>query len=383
MINRWYSANLRLKVKVFSNILENQPENKEENHDPNEEESDAEEQDDVEVQNDDVEPAKGINLVTDKQDDMFNHPDSDREADIKQKTPPPVDDSIEKGVFDEANPKSVDNGVKDDIAKYEQMISEKLEQKRKDELKKASESMKVKLVRTGRCPICTLAPPCNHYEDENDIKQANRSIISNKNSPRKSLPNSQSPKGPATKIVKSKITSKIKKHVKNNDKLNRTTFEIDKNKISKDKSSKKKTQRKKSNEGGPITQEEAIPVIKDEDFNSDLDSKEVTNEQAKSSEGRKTSRKNAESQPPTKDGENQEPKPSAQYNMSRRRRTNKGLSNPPRVHSHHNRAKIRIQGRHGVSSHFNIVETGEIRHNRADFKRRENSSRSQTPYYEG
>lgn len=48
---------------------------------------------------------------------------------------------------------------KDSIAEYERIISEKLEKKRKEELKKASDTMKHKLVKTGRCPVCTLSPP--------------------------------------------------------------------------------------------------------------------------------------------------------------------------------------------------------------------------------
>lgn len=48
---------------------------------------------------------------------------------------------------------------KDSIAEYENIISDKLEKKRKEELQRASENMKIKLVKTGRCPICTLSPP--------------------------------------------------------------------------------------------------------------------------------------------------------------------------------------------------------------------------------
>ena len=69
------------------------------------------------------------------------------------------DKSHEKGLFDVSNIQSEqqnegeDNESKDSIAEYEKIISEKLEEKRKEELKKASEHMKVKLLKTGRCPI--------------------------------------------------------------------------------------------------------------------------------------------------------------------------------------------------------------------------------------
>jgi len=66
--------------------------------------------------------------------------------------------SIEKGLFEDQNIKSeanydYENDSKDSIEEYEKIISEKLEQKRKEELKKAAENMKHKLLRTGRCPI--------------------------------------------------------------------------------------------------------------------------------------------------------------------------------------------------------------------------------------
>ena len=69
------------------------------------------------------------------------------------------DKSHEKGLFDISNLQSEqqnegeDNESKDSIAEYEKIISEKLEEKRKEELKKASEHMKARLLKTGRCPI--------------------------------------------------------------------------------------------------------------------------------------------------------------------------------------------------------------------------------------
>lgn len=67
--------------------------------------------------------------------------------------------SYEKGLFDVSNIQSElqnegeDDESKDSIAEYEKIISEKLEEKRKEELRKASEHMKVKLLKTGRCPV--------------------------------------------------------------------------------------------------------------------------------------------------------------------------------------------------------------------------------------
>lgn len=43
-----------------------------------------------------------------------------------------------------------DNESKDSIAEYEKIISEKLEEKRKEELKRASDNMKLKLLKNGR-----------------------------------------------------------------------------------------------------------------------------------------------------------------------------------------------------------------------------------------
>jgi hypothetical protein len=48
-------------------------------------------------------------------------------------------------------------------------IANKLEQQKINELKMTALSMKGTLVATGRCPKCTLKPPCKHYERLEDL----------------------------------------------------------------------------------------------------------------------------------------------------------------------------------------------------------------------
>ena len=50
-----------------------------------------------------------------------------------------------------------------------QYIADKLEQQRINELKSAALGMKGSLVSNGRCPKCTLKPPCKHYEKPEDL----------------------------------------------------------------------------------------------------------------------------------------------------------------------------------------------------------------------
>lgn len=46
------------------------------------------------------------------------------------------------------------------------MMSEKLERQRVDDLKVENKvGMKGNLVNKGRCPICTLKPPCKHFDN--------------------------------------------------------------------------------------------------------------------------------------------------------------------------------------------------------------------------
>jgi len=53
-----------------------------------------------------------------------------------------------------------------------QQIAEKIEHQRINELKNAALGMKGSLVTNGRCPKCTLKPPCKHYEKVDDLPQA-------------------------------------------------------------------------------------------------------------------------------------------------------------------------------------------------------------------
>lgn len=52
-------------------------------------------------------------------------------------------------------------------------IADKLEKQRINELKNAALGMKGNLVQNGRCPKCTLKPPCKHYEKAEDIPSSN------------------------------------------------------------------------------------------------------------------------------------------------------------------------------------------------------------------
>lgn len=47
--------------------------------------------------------------------------------------------------------------------------SEQMESQRLAELKSTALSMKGNLVHNGRCPKCTLKPPCKHYANCNEL----------------------------------------------------------------------------------------------------------------------------------------------------------------------------------------------------------------------
>ena len=48
-------------------------------------------------------------------------------------------------------------------------IADRLEHQRINELKNAALGMKGSLVQSGRCPKCTLKPPCKHFEKIEDL----------------------------------------------------------------------------------------------------------------------------------------------------------------------------------------------------------------------
>ena len=45
-----------------------------------------------------------------------------------------------------------------------QEITDKIEEQRVKEMKQVALGMKGSLVQGGRCPKCTLKPPCNHFD---------------------------------------------------------------------------------------------------------------------------------------------------------------------------------------------------------------------------
>ena len=48
----------------------------------------------------------------------------------------------------------------------EKEITERLELQRREEIENAATKMHTKLLRRGRCPLCTLVPPCHHFPNE-------------------------------------------------------------------------------------------------------------------------------------------------------------------------------------------------------------------------
>lgn len=294
---------------------------------------------------------------------IFNQPASDINSetrDIDQQSE--GGKSVEKGLFDD--PRAIDNDEddkdKDSITEYEKIISEKLEQKRKEELKKASEHMKSKLIKTGRCPICTLAPPCNHYSTEEDIKEVSQKVASPSKASKKSASGlSQSPQKSAKKTPRAHVVAKsVFKPMKAGDKLNKTTYETDSNKIqklSKLRHKKAKKDRKSPANQTQIVEHEAIPAIKDSEFDgADRRGNTTVQEIAKThttEHSEERPRKVTGSQPASVSNKHR-PNANALYDITRRRRTQKGLKpqQQQRLFSHQNRTKVRIQGRHGVKS---------------------------------
>ena len=48
-------------------------------------------------------------------------------------------------------------------------IAEVLEVQRLKEFEQAANHLKQNLSKSGRCPVCTLPPPCKHYKSSQDI----------------------------------------------------------------------------------------------------------------------------------------------------------------------------------------------------------------------
>lgn len=53
-------------------------------------------------------------------------------------------------------------------------IADILEIQRLKELEKAATTLKSQLPRAGRCPVCTLIPPCKHYQRSEEIPAVKR-----------------------------------------------------------------------------------------------------------------------------------------------------------------------------------------------------------------
>lgn len=63
---------------------------------------------------------------------------------------------------------------------YEKAIADRLENQRKQELEEASQNMTNELKTHGRCPVCTLYPPCNHYKRIRDLPRFEKKTTAEK-----------------------------------------------------------------------------------------------------------------------------------------------------------------------------------------------------------
>lgn len=199
--------------------------------------------------------------------------------------------------------------------------------------------MKFKLVKTGRCPICTLSPPCNHYNDEDEVKSANRRLNqlakqkkageasgSPYKSPRKVIIQDSSSRPARQKISKNRKAGK--------DKLNKTVYNTDKGGLDDQNKLSHQSDSKKDND-----EDSALPIIRDEDFDK--------------SEHKDANENENQSQPIREKSQTRKPNANAVYKISRRKRSRVAKSSnfsENRLHSNPNRTKVRIQGRHGVRS---------------------------------
>ena len=253
-----------------------------------------------------------------------------------------------------------DDDSKDSIAEYEKIISEKLEEKRKEELKKASDHMKLKLVKTGRCPICTLAPPCNHYSTTDEILAANRRVITQRKASQNRSPSTS--QSPQKSYSGRPAPHRVRKPKKIADRLNRTAYNTDSQPISQPMYSAQKA-RLGSHERSEDVDDPALPTIKDEDFEKPRDpsivSKEVKVVDTEHSEDKNIS------QPAPRRPKNSDA--NAVYQIRRKR-----IKQPQtRLYSHQNRTKVRIQGKHGTRTekYVNIQKSIEEQKRQQERKR--------------
>ncbi|CAI2387632.1 unnamed protein product [Moneuplotes crassus] len=250
-----------------------------------------------------------VNIVN-SDDNMFNQIENSEE-DNQNESPSNMNQSSAKLNPDES---------KDSIAEYERIISEKLEKKRKEELKKASDTMKNKLVKTGRCPVCTLSPPCNHYATLEEIVAANKKMNMSANKSKKSLNQSTHSQSAQKQDLPKPLRKKIIQHKA---RMNRSNRRNPKKSID------------KGNDG--------FPAIHDEDFetsgNDKLNSTQIT--------------------PLNNTDEDIDPNEKrlnhSLYGVPKRRMFRK-KNYAQRLHSHNNRTKMRIQGKNAAQSEIRYVD---------------------------
>lgn len=203
--------------------------------------------------------------------------------------------------------------------------------------------MRSKLLKSGRCPICTLAPPCKHYSDEDKIKEDYKKMIEPRSSPKKhSVDSSRSPQKSASKeIHPNKVPLKSFRQSKNNHKLNKTVYASNRDYPNKLRNSKV------SPRLNPLQSDEddALPIIRDEDFENirgsqDLNKTDINEVSAYKNSDPKSVVRNSKYQPNA----------NAIYSINRVRKSHRLNLNQQRLYSHQNRTKVRIQGKHGVRS---------------------------------
>ena len=128
--------------------------------------------------------------------------------------------------------------------------------------------MKFKLLKNGRCPIWTLMPPWNHYSDENQIKDTQKRVGSlRKGSKKSSITSSNSPQKPQS----NQINIDSARESKGSGRLNKTAYLFNSNspnKLLKDGSSRKDKVLLSKNQ-----EDDALPIIRDEDFEKDPSAK--------------------------------------------------------------------------------------------------------------
>ena len=56
-------------------------------------------------------------------------------------------------------------------------IWELLEQKRHEELDKRTKQMQGLAMASGRCPVCTLQPPCRHFKESRQIVKEAETVL--------------------------------------------------------------------------------------------------------------------------------------------------------------------------------------------------------------